>query len=170
MKKVSRTFYYHQFSPALNKITTGEKKICSRSLTNAERKTIRLYHLFIALFITTIVFSVSVIIISVWFSQTYTPLFLTGIGLGLIAICSSAPLCAKAMQYEDKISAFNQWGFETEELLWEQHYDEQMQLMTAWRKEHPLEEAVRKAQESNNCVDIVEAARLYAEQYFKGVF
>lgn len=55
-------------------------------------------------------------------------------------------------------------GFDDEILRWEQITQEQNIIAQEWRAEHPLEEAIRKAQLSKNCVDIAALARLYAQE------
>lgn len=54
-------------------------------------------------------------------------------------------------------------GFDDEILRWEQITYEQNEIAKKWRAEHPLEEAIRKAQLSKNSVDIATAMREYAE-------
>ena len=169
MKEVVKEFRYNRFSPLQNKMVEGDKKICTRPLTIEERKIVKradFYGWLIPIcgiigFLGTLTFGVMAGVISLWFL------------IGVPFTIAFYGVCDWAMnKYDDcheKMSHFNEWGFDVEQLMWEQHYDQQMLNMTIWRKQHPLEEAVRKAQESGNCVDIVEAARLYAEQYFKGV-
>jgi hypothetical protein len=64
---------------------------------------------------------------------------------------------------EDKINHFTDWGFEIEELIYAQKQGEQDDIAKAWRAEHPLEEAIRKAQTTKNCTDIAELAREFAK-------
>ena len=169
MKKVVKVFRYNRFSPLRNKMIPYREVKCERPLTIAERKIVRrnIVSNILCLILPLIAiasggaFTALAMEISPWF----------WFGLVATALCVVGTFFVMG-EYDatgDLIAHFEDWGFEIEQLKWEQFYDEQMHNMTVWRKQHPLEEAVRKAQESQNCIDIVEAARLYAEQYFKGV-
>jgi hypothetical protein len=66
-------------------------------------------------------------------------------------------------KYESIMDNAQDIGFDDEILRWEQITQEQNDIAQQWRAEHPLEEAIRKAQLSKNSVDIATAMREYAE-------
>ena len=69
---------------------------------------------------------------------------------------------------EEKVSSFNDYGFDVEILQWEQITQEQNIIAQEWRAEHEFEELIRKAKLSTNSTDIAKAAKYYAEHYIKG--
>jgi uncharacterized membrane protein len=83
----------------------------------------------------------------------------------IIALIASVFIEYKCTKIYDKIFANSEeTGFEDEILRWEQITQEQNNIAEKWRAEHPLEEAIRKAQLSKNSVDIAALARLYAQE------
>jgi hypothetical protein len=64
-----------------------------------------------------------------------------------------------------QVAHFSDTGFEIPDLIWEQECEEQERLAKEWREQHRLEESIRIAQETYNCVDIAQAAKIYAEYY-----
>lgn len=83
----------------------------------------------------------------------------------IIASIASFFIERKCTKIYDKIfSNSEETGFEDEIFRWEQITQEQNDIAEKWRAEHPLEEAIRKAQLSKNSVDIAALARLYAQE------
>jgi hypothetical protein len=69
---------------------------------------------------------------------------------------------------EEKINGFNDWGFETEILKWEQQTEEQNEIAKKWRAEHEFAELIRQARLTQSSVDIAKVAVYYADYYIKG--
>lgn len=83
----------------------------------------------------------------------------------IIALITSIFTEHRCTQAYNKVFANSEeTGFEDEILRWEQITQEQNDIAEKWRAEHPLEEAIRKAQLSKNSVDIAALARLYAQE------
>ena len=68
------------------------------------------------------------------------------------------------LTYDEKVDHFSDWGFEVFDLMLEGERERQSNLAKEWREKHRLEESIRIAQETQNCVDIAKVARIYAEQ------
>jgi hypothetical protein len=162
-KTVTRTFDYRKFSCSTNK-WYSELKDYTRPMSKQEEKIVRKYNMLIACAL----FSIPLILITSIVYGLLIPNLLWGLLLipfVMGATCLFLHLLHKAWALEDIIRHFNDYGFDTEKLIWEGELERQKEICNAWRAQHPFEEAIRKAQESNSSVDIAAAARLYAEQY-----
>lgn len=86
-------------------------------------------------------------------------------GVGLTAAYFIFYFCVGKQQeekYDKKLDRFSDWGFEIFDLIHEEQAERQSAIAKEWREKHRLEEAIRIAQETKNCNDIAELARLFA--------
>ena len=64
---------------------------------------------------------------------------------------------------ENLLEYFSNSGFIIENIGWEAHELEVNDEAKRWRESHPLEEKIRLAKESGNCVDIAAVLKYYGE-------
>lgn len=64
---------------------------------------------------------------------------------------------------ENLLEYFPNSGFQLENMVWEEHELAVNDEAKAWREAHPLEEKIRKAKESGNCVDIAAVLKYCGE-------
>ena len=166
--KITRDFEYHVFNDSKNTFEVDRRETAKRSMTEDERKkyrTLRLKETFG--FILGILFAVGGIVVALAAAlaasnnRWYYILF----GFGLIVFCAFAWIFGGNASL-DILSFFEvakSSGFYTENLVWEQSELEQNDIAKEWRKNHPLEEKIRKAQESKNCVDVAAVLKYCGE-------
>jgi hypothetical protein len=161
MKTVKRTMYYPTFNAKQNefdyKEVTHERAMTDKELTVSIK-----YYLSCWLCVATIVVYALGLILSLAIAITWEDLILIPISIAWAYLISEE--VKYCFRLEDKVESFNDYGFDTEILQWEQITQEQNIIAQEWRAEHPLEEAIRKAQLSKNSVDIAALARLYAQE------
>lgn len=161
MKEVVKWFDYAEFNPCTGRF--GYKPYSAvRPMTKEERIISFCYNLtlwiFVIAFAATLIASITIAcIINEPIALLYVlPIIAVGITICALSWCWAEKL-------ESKINHFADWGFEIEELMYAQKQGEQDDIAKAWRAEHPLEEAIRKAQTTKNCTDIAELAREFAK-------
>ena len=161
-KTVKRTMYYPTFNKKENQFDYKEVTH-ERAMTAKERNIQIKYHLSCWLFVAMIAIYALGLILALATAVTWWDLILIPITIVW------AYLMSKETKYcfrlEDKVSSFNDYGFDVEILKWEQITQEQNIIAQEWRFEHEFEELIRKAKLSANCNDIAQAARYYAEHY-----
>lgn len=64
---------------------------------------------------------------------------------------------------ENLLEYFSNSGFQLENMIWEEHELAVNDEAKAWREAHPLEEKIRLAKESGNCVDIAAVLKYCGE-------
>ena len=173
---VSREFIYHKFDEKKNEIVVDEEQTytAERTMTIEEarqyRKAKRLscffkivsIILFIALFVSILSLSLSGILF-----RTF------GLKPSLIALClflcvvlfafSIQPVLIYDNKVENLLEYFSNSGFIIENIGWEAHELEVNDEAKRWRESHPLEEKIRLAKESGNCVDIAAVLKYCGE-------
>lgn len=164
-KTVKRTMYYPTFNTQTNEFDYKEVAH-ERPMTKKELNISIKYYLSCWLFVAMIVvygigliFALSISV--TWWDLMWIPI--TAIWGWLMY--QELKLC---FNLEDKVSSFNDYGFDVEILQWEQITQEQNIIAQEWRAEHEFEELIRKAKLSANCNDIAQVAKYYAEHYIKG--
>ena len=159
---ISRTMYYPSFNEEENNFDYNEMTH-SRSTTAYELKWHKVHSIF--WWMNTIILIVSFITTAICLDNDKTSLIGwvslgTMFGSFLIMVIVGRIISNK---YESIMDNAQEVGFDDEILRWEQITQEQNDIAQQWRAEHPLEEAIRKAQLSKNSVDIATAMREYAE-------
>ena len=159
MKSVKRTMYYPEFNPTKNEFDYTEITH-ERDMTKQEKRANTAIRIFWWLSTSSLLVTLVLFVIGV---QIDNPT-LGFCGLGafvilaiLIAILDSC--------WITKVYLFlghaSDYGFDFEVMDWEQTCQQQNDIAEKWRAEHPLEEAIRRAQETKNCNDIATLLKLY---------
>lgn len=158
MKIIERTMHFPIFNPQVNDFYY-ERHDYSRPATKQERCLHIKYRLLTALFIIAIIGYAIGLLLSLATGVTWIDLVL--IPITLVWCWLLAKMLNTLFKWEDQIACFNDSGFEAEELLYNQISQEENDKAEKWRAEHPLEEAIRRAQETKNCNDIAALLKLY---------
>ena len=163
MKTIKRTMYYPSFDEKTNSFDYNEFTH-ERPMTAKERKWNIASNIFwwglVGIFI------VSLILTAV-FCSNENPNLIGAISLGVMlgSLIIMLTVGRVMSDKDDRIMGLAaDEGFDDEILRWEQICQEQNDLAEEWRKNHPLEEAIRKAQLTKNCNDIAAVAREFAKQ------
>jgi len=161
-KTIERTMYYPSFNEEDNNFEYNEYTH-ERPMTKKELKWYRVYSAFWWVGIT--LFMVSFILTAI-FCNNKEPNLIGWICLGILVgsvlvMVTVEPIITT--KYNSVMLNAQDIGFDDEILRWEQITQEQNDIAKQWRAEHPLEEAIRKAQLSKSSVDIATAMREYAE-------
>lgn len=164
MKTIHRTFYYHEFDEKKNEIVWGKEEIAERSMTEEEQKQYKKKSIFvwfwrILSFTSLAAFLVVAVMCHVISSN-----------LGIVLLLLSVPVGVSwgfAIRIGDDLKNlleyFSNSGFQLENMIWEEHELAVNDEAKAWREAHPLEEKIRQAKESGNCVDIAAVLKYCGE-------
>lgn len=160
-KTIERTMYYPSFNEKDNNFEYNEYTH-KRPMTKKELKWERLWIAFFAiplviLLISTVCFIIGAILDIEILGYT------AFIGIATIIVIMVLFSLTLEKKYDAIMLNAQDIGFDDEILRWEQITQEQNEIAEKWRAEHPLEEAIRKAQLSKSSVDIATAMREYAE-------
>lgn len=159
---ISRTMYYPSFNEEENNFDYNEMEHL-RPMTKRELKWYRVHSIF--WWVGIMLFIVSFILTAIFCNDKEPNLIgwiCLGIMLGSFIIMATVGRIVTT-KYESIMDNAQEVGFDDEILRWEQITYEQNEIAEKWRAEHPLEEAIRKAQLSKTPVDIATAMRKYAE-------
>lgn len=158
MKTVKRTMHFPKFNEKRNDFEY-EERTYEREMTEQERDLQVRYGWLMALIFAYMVAFVGGLIVAL---ATKTDLWdLTLIPLTFVWCWLLAKMFDTLLKWEDKIDSFNDYGFDAEVLQWEQIAQEENDKAAKWREAHPLEEAIRKVQQTKNCNDIAALLKLY---------
>ena len=160
-KTIERTMYYPSFNEEDNNFEYNEYTH-ERPMTKKELKWERLWIAFFAIPLVILLISTVCLIIGAVLDIKilgYTALI--GIATTIVIMVLFSLTLEK--KYDAIMLDAQDIGFDDEILRWEQITQEQNDIAKQWRAEHPLEEAIRKAQLSKSSVDIATAMREYAE-------
>lgn len=167
MKTIKRTMYYPTFNEKTNEFDYKEV-IHERPMTEKERKADLAHTVF--LWISIMAILIAFVLLFVGMIGNLEILGLSALGAFVILSILTAVL--ERTWIEKKIypilETMDDYGFDAENLQWEQQTQEQNNIAEKWRAEHEFEELIRKAKLSANCNDIAQAAKYYAEHYIKG--
>lgn len=158
METIKRTMYFPKFNEKCNNFER-EGRTYERPMTEKERNLVVRYKLLISLAIATIVAYAIGLFLALTTKVDWADLAL--IPITVVWAWLIAKMFNQAFKWEETINCFYKCGFEAEELLWKQVSQEEKDKAAKWREAHPLEEAIRKAQETKNCNDIAALLRLY---------
>lgn len=164
-KTVKRTMYYPTFNEKKNEFDYTEVTH-ERPMTEKELNISIKYYLSCWLFVAMIAIYAFGLILALATAVTWWDLILIPITIVWAWLMSQETKYCFSL--EEKVSSFNDYGFDVEILRWEQRTQEQNLIAEKWRAEHEFEELIRKAKLSANCNDIAQAAKYYAKHYIKG--
>ena len=159
---VYKKYTCYAFNESTNEIEFDHEIIANRPMTPTEQKNYkRLYFagwVLGALSILCVVSGLALIILT----DAVLPAWFCGVGLACILLCA-LPL-RFALQYGDaakcmKDTELLKVGFEDEDKTHESNENWVKKCAEEWRAAHPLEEKIRIAKKSGNCVDIAELVR-----------
>ena len=158
MKTIERTMHFPIFNPQVNDFYY-ERHDYSRPATQQERCLHTKYRLLIALSAITIIGYAIGLLLALATEVNWWDLIL--IPITFLWSWLVAQMMNQLLKWEDQICDFKNHGFEAEELQYDQIAQEENDKAEKWRAEHPLEEAIRKVQETKNCNDIAALLKLY---------
>ena len=164
MKTIHRTFCYHEFDEKKNEIVQSEERIVERSMTEEEQRQYKKKSIFVwfwrVLSFTSLAAFLTIMVMCYVISSK----------LGIVLLLLSVPVgvsCGFAIRIDDDLENlleyFSNSGFELENMIWEEHELAVNDKVKAWREAHPLEEKIRQAKESGNCVDIAAVLKYCGE-------
>ena len=162
---VKRTMYYPTFNEKTNEFDYKEVTH-ERDMTDKERNIQIKYHLSCWLFVAMIAVYALGLILALATAVTWWDLILIPITVAWAYLMSEETKYCFGL--EEKVSSFNDYGFDIEILKWEQITEEQNAIAKEWRAKHEFAELIRQARLSANCNDIAKAAIYYADHYIKG--
>lgn len=160
MKTVKRTMYFPKFSEKCNDFSY-EERTYERPMTDKERKADLVSDVF--WWISVMAFSISLTLFIVGVAYNFEVLGLSALGV-FVALFIPTVLLERlwiTKKLYPILETMEDYGFDAEILQWEQQTQEENDKAAKWRTEHPLEEAIRKAQETKNCNDIAALLKLY---------
>lgn len=163
MKTIHRTFCYHEFDEKKNEIVQSEEKNAERSMTEEEQnqyknKSALVWFWRILSFISFFTFLAFITL------SHYSCIYLIGFVLFTILFGISFGFAVITQIDRDNLfEYFSNSGFQLENMIWEEHELAVNDKAKAWREAHPLEEKIRQAKESGNCVDIAAVLKYCGE-------
>lgn len=163
MKTIHRTFCYHEFDEKKNEIVQSEEKNAERSMTEEEQnqyknKSALVWFWRILSFISFFTFLAFITL------SHYSCIYLIGFVLFTILFGISFGFAVITQIDRDNLfEYFSNSGFQLENMIWEEHELAVNDEAKAWREAHPLEEKIRQAKESGNCVDIAAVLKYCGE-------
>ena len=159
---IKKTYTFHRFNESTNEIEFDHEITANRLMTNAERKK------YTCLRIASVAFSILSLLCAatgvafILLPTTVLPVWFCGVGIGCIFLCA-IPFNF-ALQYSNNVEFMKEeellkTGFEDEDAAYQSMEDDVKDRAKVWREAHPLEEKIRIAKETGNCVDIAELVR-----------
>ena len=175
---VTREFIYHKFDEKKNEIVVDNEKTytATRSMTIEEAKQYKkekrlLWFLRI----------VSIILFLAIFSFAFFAVLFEAQGLKSLIPTLCFFLCILSLAFfirflwtqtdkiENLLEYFSNSGFIIENMTWEMHELIVNDEAKRWRESHPLEEKIRLAKESGNCVDIAAVLKYCGEDLVNNI-
>lgn len=159
---VYKKYTFHRFNEATNEIEFDHESTAHRLMTPAERKQYkRLYIAGVVLGVLSMLCVVSGLALII-LTEAVLPAWFCGVGLACVLLCA-LPL-RFALQYSSdaeymKKEELLKIGFEDEDAAYESMENYVKDCAEVWRAAHPLEEKIRIAKKTGNCVDIAKLVR-----------
>lgn len=166
-KRIYKEYTYHQFNPLTNEMEFDRSITVNREMTPAEKKKYFRFHRFAILCsIFSVVLIVAGVMLPLLASEKLIPYYFNfglffvvvavfPIRFGIECYCKCENLLGRE---------FLAVGFEEYDNAYEDSEEYQHDCAEVWRATHPLEEKIRLAQQSGNCVDIANLVR-HCETY-----
>lgn len=171
MKTVRRTFCYPKFDEKKNEIVWNDEKIAERSMTEDEQRQYKKKSVFVWFWRILFFMSFAAFLVITVMYYTTSCKWLVTILLPVIVIVgvSFAFVMITAGDLENLLEYFSNSGFQLENMIWEERELAVNDEAKAWREAHPLEEKIRKAKESGNCVDIAAVLKYCGEDLINNI-
>ena len=159
---VYKKYTFHRFNESTNEIEFDHEITAHRLMTPAERKKYKRLRIasvaFTILFLLCAAAGVALMLLT----TTVLPVWVCGVGIGCIFLCA-LPFNF-GLQYSNAVEFMKEeellkTGFEDEDAAYQSMEDYVKDRAKVWREAHPLEEKIRIAKETGNCVDIAELVR-----------
>ena len=167
---VSREFIYHKFDETKNEIVVdGEQTYtATRSMTIEEaRQYKKEKRLLWFLGITVSITIFSSVLASIFLNP---PIVIPCVILCMFLLIISMKLFSVQQdKVENLLEYFSNSGFIIENMTWEMHELIVNDKAKKWRESHPLEEKIRLAKESGNCVDIAAVLKYCGEDLVNNI-
>lgn len=167
---VTREFIYHKFDEKKNEIVVDDEKTytATRSMTIEEARQYKkekrlLWFLGIILSVTIL----SLVLTSIFLSPPIVIPFL--VSCMFLFIISMKLFSVQLDKIDNLLEYFSNSGFIIENMTWEMHELEVNDEAKRWRESHPLEEKIRLAKESGNCVDIAAVLKYCGEDLVNNI-
>ena len=159
---VYKKYTFHRFDEATNEIVFDHEITAQRLMTNAERKKYKCLRIASVAFSTLFLLYAAAGMALILLTTAVLPVWFCGVGIGCIFLCA-IPFNF-ALQYSNNVEFMKEeellkTGFEDEDAAYQSMEDEVKDRAKVWREAHPLEEKIRIAKETGNCVDIAELGR-----------
>lgn len=167
---ISREFIYHKFDEKKNEIVVDNEKTytATRSMTIEEARQYKkekrlLWFLVIIASITALSSFLTAIFLN-------PPIVIPCVSLCMFLFIISMKLFTDQQDKVDNLlEYFSNSGFLIENAVWEAHELEVNDEAKRWRESHPLEEKIRLAKESRNCVDIAAVLKYCGEDLINNI-
>ena len=168
---VAREFIYHKFDEKKNEIVCSEKKTAERSMTEEEQRQYKKKSVFVWFWkILFFMFFAAFLVITVMCHITSCKWLVTILlPVSVIVGVSFAFVMITADDLENLLEYFSNSGFQLENMIWEEHELAVNDEAKRWRESHPLEEKIRLAKESGNCVDIAAVLKYCGEDLINNI-
>ena len=158
---VYKKYTFHRFNESTNEIEFDHEITAHRLMTPAERKKYKRLRIasvaFTILFLLCAAAGVALMLLT----TEVLPVWFCGVGIGCIFLCA-IPFYF-GLQYSNAVEFMKEellkTGFEDEDAAYQSMEDYVKDRAKVWREAHPLEEKIRIAKETGNCVDIAELVR-----------
>ena len=164
MKKlfVYKKYAFHRFDEATNEIVFDHEITANRLMTNAERKQYKRLRIASVVFTILFLLCAAAGVALILLTTTVLPAWFCGVGIGCIVLCA-IPFYF-GLQYSNAVEFMKEeellkTGFEDEDAAYQSMEDDVKDRAKVWREAHPLEEKIRIAKKTGNCVDIAELVR-----------
>lgn len=164
MKKlfVYKKYAFHRFNESTNKIEFDHEITACRLMTPAERKRYKCLRIASVMFSILFLLCAAAGMTLILLTTAVLPAWFCGVGIGCILLCA-IPF-RFGLQYSEDVEFMKEeellkTGFEDEDAAYQSMEDYVRECAKVWREAHPLEEKIRIAKETGNCVDIAELVR-----------
>lgn len=159
---VYKKYTFHRFNESTNEIEVDHEITAHRLMTPAERKQYkRLCIAGVVFGVLSLLFAVAGLTLII-LTENVLSAWYCGVGLACILLCA-LPL-RFSLQYAGDAHDMREYklqetGFEDEDAAYQSMEDGVKDRAKVWREAHPLEEKIRIAKKTGNCVDIAELVR-----------
>ena len=164
MKKmfVYKKYTFHRFDEATNEIVFDHEITANRPMTPTEQKQYKRLCIAGVAFGVLSLLSAMAGLTLIILTENLLSAWYCGVGVACILLCA-LPL-RFSLQYAGDAHDMREYklqetGFEDEDSAYQSMEDDVKDRAKVWREAHPLEEKIRIAKETGNCVDIAELVR-----------
>lgn len=166
-KRIYKEYTYHRFNPLTNDIEFDRSITVNREMTPAEKKKYSRFH-FLGIFYTIVALATIAAGIVITLLANQGVLSRWFCFCVLFILLAAIPLRFSFEYFEKSDYLLNKEfpavGFEEYDRVHEDSEEYQQDCAEIWRATHPLEEKIRRAKQSGNCVDIADLVK-YCETH-----